>query len=245
MFKKYKALHAEVWAQIWREIWPDVRVDSVPRAIGTIVGPLAGIALTYYLSHSWSYTGIAALAIFLVLLFCLFFIKLYSVPFRMLAAARSAAAAAAAERAAAPAPGREHDAALFRRFGALITRNDIQFLRQHDFSNTYRVQQVQNLMDLTSWNVAADRFVNEGLGQAFESLKMDNIEFIRTLGTFAMPSRHAIGLYTVLTDEDQRMGEISLPTRMQIRELNQRADRLANDIDEFVQQALRAGLTLE
>lgn len=137
-------------------------------------------------------------------------------------------------------PERAHpnDIALLARFRTLTPDHFQEFLRDHDFGNTFRRNNLDPIDVLAhDWKGARYEFVDKEVQMKFAELRQSVFEFLKVAEPRIYPHHMNPEMATTLTDTD-RAREISKSTLDAIKTINQRASAVYTAIQEFERVAV-------
>ena len=141
-------------------------------------------------------------------------------------------------------PPHPHDVALMDRLRARITPRVTRFLREHDFANNFRVEDVTPLFDFgREWTGSAFQFVDGALQRRLAALTAVVDAFGMDLAQFSYTVRGR-DMLTTKTDRDMIEGARSELTLARVAEMNRKADMVVkamDDLDRFALSRLRPG----
>lgn len=137
-----------------------------------------------------------------------------------------------------PEPAHPNDVALLVKFRELTPDHFQEFLRDHDFGNTFRRKNLDPLDVLAyDWKGARYEFVDKEVQKKFHELRQSVFEFLKVAEPRIYPHHINPEMATTLTDMD-RAREISKSTLDAIKAMNQRASVVYGAIQEFERVAV-------
>lgn len=132
----------------------------------------------------------------------------------------------------------EHDRRLLQKFRALLTDSEKEFLRTYDLGNTFSWRSLKGTKELAErWQGAEYEFDDGAVQSRFAQIIADARELIRrmSLGTWIVTVDDKLA--SPVPDSERNSGEISQKTWAKIKDFNDRATKLSEDIDRFIKFA--------
>lgn len=132
-----------------------------------------------------------------------------------------------------------NDITLLKRFRELTTDRFQEFLRDHDFGNTFRHKDLDPLDALAyDWKGARYEFVDKDVQKKLHELRQSIFAFLTVKEERVYPHHMNPEMATTLTDMDKARG-ISQSTLDAIKLMNQRASAVYAAIQEFERVAVQ------
>lgn len=126
-----------------------------------------------------------------------------------------------------------HDIDLYRKFQDLITNNQLEFLRNHDFGASFRTSEFDRVGNFAeTWHGPRFELNDKNIDELFSKVKLAADDFVGVLVVKTGPLNQVSGRSSVKRDFDN---DFDLPEHIQdgIRELNSKAEKLVEAVDEF------------
>ena len=128
--------------------------------------------------------------------------------------------------------GTAHDVALFESFSTLLNRNSIDFLRDHDFSQSFNRALIDPFIELgEEWRGAAFEFDSKQYQARLGPLQKKAASFVKDIGLWSFPV-YGSERNTVPVEADVPHWRSTTVER--VASLNKRAGEMAEAIDEFI-----------
>ncbi|MDO9370828.1 MAG: hypothetical protein Q7T68_19870 [Sphingopyxis sp.] len=157
-------------------------------------------------------------------------------PVRLGTVATAAMAWLAAEIASGRKPS-EHDLSLFARIVELLPEATIDFLRDHDFDNSFAGNQQKGLFDIAAWEGSRREFLDRALQLRWAPIHADIKAFVSVLVAATGPVGSG-PLFSAHPDHTDKMNPPDWVAQ-RIRELNEKAAALNKKADLFEHYARR------
>ena len=125
----------------------------------------------------------------------------------------------------------EHDLSLFVRIVELMPEGTIDFLRNHDFDNSFAGNQQKGLFELANWEGSRRQFLDGALQQKWALLLSDIKAFVGALAAGTGPIG-AGPLFSAHPDHTNKMNPPDWVAEC-IKKLNEKASKLSKTADAF------------
>ena len=125
----------------------------------------------------------------------------------------------------------EHDLSLFARIVELLPEDTIDFLRDHDFDNSFAGNQQQGLFNIATWEGSRRKFLDGALQRKWAPLQADIKAFVSALAAGTGP----VGAGPLFSAYPDNIDKMNPPDWVadRIKELNEKASVLSKKADSF------------
>jgi hypothetical protein len=125
----------------------------------------------------------------------------------------------------------EHDVTLFKSIVEVLPSGTVDFLRNHDFHNSYGANQQDGLFELAAWEGSRRQFLDKSLHKRWNALLLSIKSFSAQLagGTGPVGAGPMFSAHPDHGDKDNPEPWVA----ERIDKLNSAASKLSNDIDAF------------
>jgi len=136
-------------------------------------------------------------------------------------------------------PSTQHDRDLLKKFRALLSDGERSFLRDHNFGDTFDLERLKGIRELVDvWRGAEYEFDDEDVQAQFSNTLSFISEFSHRLAEGAWVIDATNKWMSVIPDTE-RHRDVSKATWAKIKDLNERATKLSDDIDHFIKFSRR------
>lgn len=125
----------------------------------------------------------------------------------------------------------EHDLSLFAKIIELLPESTVDFLRDHDFNNSFAGNQQKGLFEMAEWEGSRRQFLDGPLQKRWAPLQSEIKAFVRELATATGPIG-AGPLFSAHPDHGDKMNPADW-VRKHIHTLNEAASTLGRNVDAF------------
>lgn len=136
-------------------------------------------------------------------------------------------------------PPSAHDVALLARLRATLTEEFRAFLREQDFGSTFRTRNLDPLFEVAdTWRGEPFEFDDHELQPSLAELFEEVRQLSSKLALWTAPIRNP-DFSSAIPQRERELDDPSEQTWARVRELNERATRVTDQLDEFLRTARR------